>query len=81
MSAKEEEKAYYRINEPDAKDGEETNTEMTTGKKRSKKKFYVILACILFIAAAVAILLLVLFLVVSTSIFHNLEMKGILNNL
>lgn len=37
---KEEEKAYYRINEPDPQDD---NSEMSTGKKRSKKKLYVVL--------------------------------------
>ena len=64
MAKPEEDKSYYRINEPDPSD---ENSEVATGKKRSKKKLYVILGVVAFVVIAVAVLLLVLLLVVRST--------------
>lgn len=54
-----EDKAYYRINEPDRKDSE---AEITTGSKRSRKKLFIVIGCIIVVCIAVAVLLLLLLL-------------------
>mmetsp|Transcript_42155 Transcript_42155/g.48917 ORF Transcript_42155/g.48917 Transcript_42155/m.48917 type:complete len:632 (+) Transcript_42155:20-1915(+) len=57
--AQEEDKSYYRINDPDK---EEPSSEVSTGEKRSKKKLIIIISSILIVCIAVAVLLLVLLL-------------------
>lgn len=55
-----EDKAYYRINDPDAKESE--GGDMSTGSKRSKKKLIIIISCIVVVCIAVAVLLMILLL-------------------
>ena len=57
--SKEENKDYYRINEPDKEDPE---SEMATGEKRSKKKLIIIISVIVVVVAAITALLLILLL-------------------
>ena len=57
--SKEEEKDYYRINDPDK---DEPSEEMTTGEKRSKKKLIIIISLIVIVVAALVALLLILLL-------------------
>jgi len=57
--SKEEDKSYYRINDPDKED---PGSEMATGEKRSKKKIIIIVSSILIVLIAVTILLLILLL-------------------